>query len=535
MPGLVWVDDLHLADDASREALAYLARRMAGRPVLVMLAWRAEDLTPGGEAMADELRQLSAATSIALGRLSREEVAALVRASRSPDRADAASIDALVADSEGLPLHIVAALASDDPPGTMPRGVQALLRERLASVGETATQVLAAASVIGRSFDFATLRAASGRSDDETVDALEESMHRGIVRELPGGGPSVVYDFVHGRMRDVAYDATSLGRRRLLHRRVAAAIRAQPSVVGRDDLTRWALIAGHEREAGRSAEAVEAFLEAARRAEAVYANREAIDHLEAALALGAPAEAAVQARIGELRARLGEYPAAIAALETAAALAEPDALPGSEIALARAHRGRGDLEAAASYIDAALAVPALPDRIRTLALIEQGVIALRAGNLDLADASAAEARAVIERSGDAHLAGVAERIVGLVARARGDTAAARIAFQRSVAIAADDPDRTASIAAMTALAQTLAAEGSVDDALRIGIEAVDACRKIGDRHLEAAVENHVADFLHDAGRDELAMDHLKRAVALFADIGEGVPDREPGIWAHSAW
>jgi hypothetical protein len=104
-----------------------------------------------------------------------------------------------------------------------------------------------------------------------------------------------------------------------------------------------------------------------------------------------------------------------------------------------------------------------------------------------------------------------------------------------VAIAADDPDLTASIAAMTALAQTLAAEGSVDDALRIGIEAVDACRKIGDRHLEAAVENHIADFLHDAGREELAMYHLKRAVALFADIGQSAPEREPGIWALSAW
>ena len=54
-------------------------------------------------------------------------------------------------------------------------------------------------------------------------------MRRGIVREVPGGaGPPVTYDFVHGRMRDVAYEATSLGRRRLLHRRAADAIRAEP-------------------------------------------------------------------------------------------------------------------------------------------------------------------------------------------------------------------------------------------------------------------------------------------------------------------
>ena len=67
--------------------------------------------------------------------------------------------------SEGLPLYVVEALA--DGGGaltTMPLGVRAVLRARLATVGETAGQILAAASVIGRSFDLGTVRHASGRS-----------------------------------------------------------------------------------------------------------------------------------------------------------------------------------------------------------------------------------------------------------------------------------------------------------------------------------------------------------------------------------
>jgi hypothetical protein len=31
------------------------------------------------------------------------------------------------------------------------------------------------------------------------------------------------------------------------------------------------------------------------------------------------------------------------------------------------------------------------------------------------------------------------------------------------------------------------------------------------------------------------MDHLKRAVALFAEVGEAGPEPEPGIWALAAW
>lgn len=537
VPGVIWIDDLHLADDATREAVTYIARRLTGRPVLLLLAWRREDLDAAGEATADDVSRLPVTTPVILGRLTRGDVAALVRAVRPADAGDEALIDAFVADSEGLPLHVTAALASGEPPGTsMPRGVLALLRERLGSVGETAAQVLSAAAVIGRSFDLATVRAASGRSEEETVDALEESMRRGIVREVPGtGGPSVAYDFVHGRMRDVAYEATSLARRRLLHRRAAAALRSETASSGRDDLTRFALIAAHEREAGRPAEAAVAFAEAADRAEAVFANREAIDHLEAALALGQVHDAAIQARIGELRARLGEYPAAIAALETAAARAEPADLPGIEIALARIHRRRGDLAAAASHLGSALAAPGLSDQLRARALVERSVVALRAADLETAGDAATTARDLAARVGDPHLAGVAERIVGLVAQSRGDLPAARAALERSVAMAADDPDPTASIAALTALALTLAGEGDVDAALVLASAAAEACRRIGDRHLEAAVENHLADLLHDAGREDLAMDHLKRAVALFAEIGDGAPERDPGIWTLAAW
>ena len=130
---------------------------------------------------------------------------------------------------------------------------------------------------------------------------------------------------------------------------------------------------------------------------------------------------------------------------------------------------------------------------------------------------------------------MAERLVGLVALERGDASAARSAFERSVELAATDPDPTATIAASTALALAVAADGSVEEALSLALGAIDACRRIGDRHLEAAVENHLADLLHDAGREADSMEHLKRAVALFAEIGEGALEREPGIWSLAAW
>jgi DNA-binding SARP family transcriptional activator len=537
VPGLVWVDDLHLADDSTRVALAYLARRLGGRSLVLLLVWRREDLDESGEATATDLARVAGVTNVRLGRLERDDIGAIVRASRTAAEVDDALIDAFATDSEGLPLHVVAALASGESPGgAMPRSVQALLRERIASVGETTAQILSAAAVIGRSFDLATVRAASGRSEEETVDGLEELMRRGVVREVADpAGPSVLYDFAHARMRDAAYEATSVARRRLLHRRTAAALRSGPLSAGRDERTRFALVAGHEREAGRPAEAAAAFREAAVLAEAVFANREAIDHLASAIALGGPGAAAAHERIGELRARLGEYPAAIASLETAAALAEPAELPAVEIALGRVHRRRGDLAAAASHLASALASPDLTEPLRGRALVERSVVALRAGDLDVAGDAASAVGEVARRLGDRHLSGIAERLIGLVALGRGDAGAASEALRRSVELSADDADPAASIAAQTGLALALAGEGAVDDAIAAAALAIDTCERIGDRHLEAAVENHLADILHQAGREEASMAHLKRAVALFAEVGDADSERDPGIWTLAAW
>ncbi len=536
-PGLIWIDDLHLADDPTREAIEYLAHRLAGRPMLLLVAWRREDLTAGGEATAADLASLPSSTHITLGRLERNDIAAMLRATRPDEDPADDLIDALAADSEGVPLHVVAALASADPTsGSMPRGINALLRERVGSVSETAAQILTAAAVIGRSFDLATVRAASGRSEEETVEAMDEVVRRGLVREMPEGAAlSVRYDFAHGRIRDVVYEATSQARRRLLHRRIAEALRLSHGVSSLDDLARHALIARHERAAGRPEEAAEAFVEAADRAEAVFANQEAIDFLAAAIALGYVGRPLLHARIGELHARLGEYPAAITALETAAALAQGTDLPEIEITLGRVHRRRGDLMAAASHLDAVLATGAIPDVLRAAALAERTVVALRAGELDSAATLSAEALAAADRVGDPHLRGRAERLVGLVAQARGDLAGARDALERSLQLAADDPDPTAWIAANAAMSLTLGAAGATDDAVTDATRAIDACRRIGDRHLEAAVENHLADILHGSGRQEESMEHLKRAVALFAEIGEGEPEPDPGIWTFAAW
>ena len=66
-------------------------------------------------------------------------------------------------------------------------------------------------------------------------------------------------------------------------------------------------------------------------------------------------------------------------------------------------------------------------------------------------------------------------------------------------------------------------------------QALALCVAQGDRHREAALENNLADLLHAAGRPEEAMEHLKRAVAIFAEVGADEATRLPEIWKLVAW
>jgi DNA-binding SARP family transcriptional activator len=523
VPGCVWIDDLSWADGATLEALAHLARRLAERPLFLLMAWRPEDLDEITTAVVQRL-VAPPAFVVELGRLDRVAVAELAAQTTS----DPAVIDRLVEASEGLPLYVVEALAAGDLAlATMPLGVRAVLRARLATAGETAGQVLAAASVIGRSFDLATVRHASGRSEGETVDALDESLRRGLIREAGTG-----FDFAHGGLRDLAYESTSLTRRRLLHRRVAEALRLDLAGSGRDDLARLALIAAHERDGGRTAEAAEAFRIAGARAAAIFANREAIDHDEAALSLGHPDVAGLRGAIGRLRTRLGDYAGAVTALEAAAAAADDTDLPEIERLIAGAQLRRGDLVAAARHLEAALAGATEPSLLARI-LVDQSVVLRLAGDLPGALGAARRALETATAADEMSAIGAAHRSLGLIALASGDARTARAESERAVA-ATDPDDPTARVAALTGLALAEAAAGDVDEALRHGATAVELCRQIGDRHLEGAVENHLADILHAGGREDDAMVHLRRAVEAFTEVGGDRLAADPGIWMLSA-
>ncbi len=380
-PGVLLIDDAHWIDEASLDALTYLVRRLRGQPLCLLVTWRGEQVPPGHRLrhlLAEALRA-GLAVNITLGRLSLDAVTELAEAMMpGAPAAQEAMVQRLYHETEGLPFFVVEYLASlaqaaergEAEPWVLPGGVRNLLEARLATVDETALQLLHTAAVIGRSFELDTLQAASGRSDEETVQGLETLLAAGLVHEVPvpgtagsaatAAGPAPTYDFDHEKLRSLVYEQTSQARRRLLHRRVAEALSGRARHwPGARAGSLASQVAQHYQLAGHPREAAEFFQLAGEHARALYANGEALAHFRSALALGHPARAALHEALGDLQTLQGDYTAALTSYTNAATELEADAPPRKRAALehklGNVYQRRGDWALAEEHFGAAVA------------------------------------------------------------------------------------------------------------------------------------------------------------------------------------
>ena len=548
VPGVIFVDDLHWADEASVDLLVYLVRRLEGRPMCILTSWRGEEMPAEHRLrlLVAEAQRANAATLLSLTRLSLSAVEELVQAIAAAGVTLSEAVEeSLYRDTEGLPFFLVEYLATltgdadtGDGERTMPTSVRNLLHSRLAAVTDIGRQLLDTAAVIGRSFDLETLQKASGRGDEETVIALEALIARGLVNETRRSDMEGVlnYDFSHEQLRTLVYEETSLARRRLLHRRVAEALVARwrgPRETG----SLASIIAQHYRLAGQDSEAAGYFRLAGDHARDLFANAEALGHYRSALMLGHTDAGALQEAIGDLQTLLGEYGAAISTYERAAALGAPGSLGAVERKLGNVYLRLGDWEMADSYFQAALS--SLGDTgqadQRSGIYADWSLTAYHRGYAAQALDLARKAMELAEAASDTHALAQGHNALGILARSQGDLDEACHHLQISLSLAESLRDPSARVAALNNLALARGAIGETKGAIQLAETALTLCASQGDRHREAALHNNLADLHHAVGETETAMSHLKQAVAIFAEIGTEAGPMQPEIWKLVEW
>lgn len=543
-PGILCFDDLHWVDGASLEWLSYLLRRLHEQPLCLLFTWRGKQPGRGTplHQLFVEAQRSGNATLLTLTRLSESSVREFVQSMPAVHPNDQ-FVDRLYAETEGIPFFLVeyltaiakGALHTEEADWSLTGGIRGLLASRLDAVDEIGWQLLNTAAVIGRSFDFDTLREASGRGEDETIAALETLMAQGLVEEVESrtGERNPTYDFSHEKLRNFVYEETSLARQRVLHRRVAEALISHGH---RGANTLAGQIAHHFRLAGNDAAAAEYYKQAGERARSLYANAEALAHFQLALALGHPDQAALHESIGDLYTLLGEYQSALNSYETAAALGAADALPRLEHKLGAVSMRRGNWELAESHFEAALTAleQDQPDQQASI-YADWSLTAHRRDQEQQALELAQHALRLAEASDDTRALAQAHNILGMLASHQRDMQMALHHLERSRILAEKLHDPAMRAAALNNLAQAYWAGGDAPRALSLTEAALSLCISQGDRHREAALHNNLADLLHATGQTEAAMSHLKQAVSIYAEIGVEAGTVQPEIWKLSEW
>lgn len=231
MPVVVVLDDLHWADDASLDLLAFLVPQLVDLSVVVATTFRdlavdqRADLSPflAGAARVEETDHIE------LGGLTEAEVADLLANTlESPLIAD--QVRVLYERSDGNPFFVrqLARLLEGeeaDPAltiGELPAGIRHVLRRRLDLLPASAREILEAGAVLGRDFDLRQVAALLGLAPHDLVDPIDTAVEHGIVERA---GPAATRQrFVHALVREVLYDRLPPARAARMHAAAAGSL-----------------------------------------------------------------------------------------------------------------------------------------------------------------------------------------------------------------------------------------------------------------------------------------------------------------------
>ncbi|MEZ4767413.1 MAG: AAA family ATPase [Caldilineales bacterium] len=298
---LLFLDDLHWADQGTLSLLRYLLRSLRSDRVLVLAAYREVELTrshPLAAALVDWNRE-RLVTRLPLGRLSRADTTELLNSLLGAGGVSADFADLVYRETEGNPFfveEVIKALVEQEEiyragdrwqrrqihELTVPQSIKEAIGRRLNRLSETGAETLVTAAALGKQFNFTELAVTSEADEDDLLDALDEAVSAQLI--APAGDEDFV--FTHDKIREVLVEEQNPIRRRRLHRRIAQRLE---DLYASKPLECPADLAYHYSLGGDLDKALRFYLVAADCARKVFALEEALGYLararEAALEL----------------------------------------------------------------------------------------------------------------------------------------------------------------------------------------------------------------------------------------------------------
>lgn len=196
---IIQVDDLHLADERSLQALQYCVTRLRDLPVVWHLASRRTN--PEVVQLASSLERAELAQVISLGGLSAADLKTLATRLRPETAFDDAQIARLRERTGGNPLYAELLLIGAPDETTLPADLRQVLRQRLLVLSPEATHVASWLAVHAGGMSQTQLAMLAKRSLAQVGAALSELTDEWIISAHRDG-----FSFRHDLVREACYD-----------------------------------------------------------------------------------------------------------------------------------------------------------------------------------------------------------------------------------------------------------------------------------------------------------------------------------------
>ncbi len=301
-PLLLVLEDLQWADDSSIELVHFLARQVAGHPVVLVCTYKDQERDKARTLVQAErsLASVGAAEVLSLEPLSREQVDELVSRTFGVDGQVIRDFTAILYGwTRGNAFFVEEILKALISSGTlryehgtwigweaqefsMPSSIRDAIFNRISGFTEDEQRALEMTAMVGAPASFGLLESITGMEPDALLSAVEGVCAAGVLDERPEGR-EVVYEFRHPLVRQTLYDEFGLQRVRVMHGTVAEAMERHfgPTALDHaDELAYHFARTDGSRLRGKAARYLAA---AGRRALERRADAEAISYLERAL------------------------------------------------------------------------------------------------------------------------------------------------------------------------------------------------------------------------------------------------------------
>jgi predicted ATPase len=252
-PIVLFIDDLHWADDGSINLLFHLARNMDKDRLTIFVAYREEELSEEGRRCVSELSGRYGCPVLRFGREGWEEFVREYLKKNYPDiRIKGDALKELIDRTQGNPFFLSQIMLELKDKGLIrdgeidmgdmrrvPERVGDFLYERYQRLEEDLKRILRIGSVEGNEFTLQVVSRVLSMPEERLVEVIGERLIRGYGFLNEAGEKRLkrileLYRFRHAYLRDTIYErGLTEGEKRRLHRLVGEALEA---VLGEDDI-----------------------------------------------------------------------------------------------------------------------------------------------------------------------------------------------------------------------------------------------------------------------------------------------------------